>query len=591
MDLLSKAVDMLKTTTLTENGHEAYHDYYFSSFLDQCVIFNTKAIGNRPGSKNSSGGISRTDFESHLDKLYTMLGNCNDEEYDKNICYLITLLFYFRDIQEGKGERDLFYWGYLWMYKKFPELMLHMLDLLVYDETTLEVTVGVPYGSWKDLNKLMEYSINDEHTTENSDIYTQLHDRIVKMYSFQLLFDKKTNMPSLAAKWAPRENKYVDNQTNLVELISNEMFGDIDTPSHRIKLYRKTISNLNKKINTVELLQCSNNWAGISPKNVPSKALKQYMKAFLYTNKSGSLRGNLEDRLACREKFLEEQHNAFVNPNTCAFNTKDLQPHEIISVLLQPYPSEDDINNMTALWNKYISNLKKDFFNEDGTPKMPKTLAMCDVSGSMDGLPMNAAIAITLLLIELLELNGNCALTFESEPHWVNFSKCTDLYSKVTTLKSAPWGGSTNISKAFNLILSAAVAAKLPQSAMFERLVILTDMQFDAADRADYYNRNTPSFTSFSSGYDKIKESFNTAGYKMPEIIFWNFRGNTNNHITEPSQTGVTMLSGFSGASILKDFFLDNITLSSSSIDKLKVNILDKPRYKAIYDTYNIINT
>ena len=68
-------------------------------------------------------------------------------------------------------------------------------------------------------------------------------------------------------------------------------------------------------------------------------------------------------------------------------------------------------------------------------------------------------------------------------------------------------------------------------------------------------------------------------------------RGNTNNHITEPSQTGVTMLSGFSGASILKDFFLDNITLSSSSIDKLKVNILDKPRYKAIYDTYNIINT
>ena len=77
MDLLSKAVDMLKTTTLTENGHEAYHDYYFSSFLDQCVIFNTKAIGNRPGSKNSSGGISRTDFESHLDKLYTMLGNCN----------------------------------------------------------------------------------------------------------------------------------------------------------------------------------------------------------------------------------------------------------------------------------------------------------------------------------------------------------------------------------------------------------------------------------------------------------------------------------------------------------------------------------
>ena len=596
MDLFSKAVNLFKkkqlnNETVTEKGHEAYNDNYVRSFLDQCVILNTKAVGSRPGAKNNTGGIERKEYEQYFERLYSILIECDEETYNTNICYMITLLFYFRDIQEGKGERDLFYWGYLWMYRKFPEIMLHMLDLLVYEETTLEVKVGKPFGTWKDLNKIMEYCTEDKNADIACDIYTQLEEKIVKLYSFQLMFDKKSKNPSLAAKWAPRENKYVDKKTNLVELIAADMFGDIDNPSHRIKLYRKTISSLNKKINTVEQLQCDNRWSEISFGNVPSKALKQYMKAFLYITKKGELRGSQEDRFECRKKFLEERHKAATNPSESVFNTKDLQPHEIVGSILKD-SSEQNISNMTALWNKYISDLKEDFYDEEGKPKMPKTLAMCDVSGSMVGLPMDAAISTTILLIEMLGLNGNCVLTFESEPQWINLEDCPTLYSKIIKLKQAPWGGTTNFSSAFNLILSAAVDNKLPQEHMFERLVVLTDMQFDEADKPDFYYgcKSTKEYETFNSCYEKIKSAFIAANYKMPEIIFWNFRGNTNNHITETSQQGVTMLSGLSGTSMLKDFFLDEINLAATSIDKLQDNILHKSRHQCIYDTYIIVN-
>ena len=58
---------------------------------------------------------------------------------------LMVMAFQTRDIDEGKGERQLFYWMLLEMYKYFPETVLASLPL-----------IPARYGSWKDIKLLLE---------------------------------------------------------------------------------------------------------------------------------------------------------------------------------------------------------------------------------------------------------------------------------------------------------------------------------------------------------------------------------------------------------------------------------------------------
>jgi hypothetical protein len=82
-------------------------------------------------------------------------------------------------------------------------------------------------------------------------------------------------------------------------------------------------------------------------------------------------------------------------------------------------------------------------------------------------------------------------------------------------------------------------------------------MQFDAGDSS--WNETS---------YEMIKRQFETTGYSVPHIIFWNLRENTQGYQVLANRPNSTMLSGFSTR--MMDLFLQG------NLDELK-NVSNVP--------------
>jgi hypothetical protein len=94
----------------------------------------------------------------------------------------------------------------------------------------------------------------------------------------------------------------------------------------------------------------------------------------------------------------------------------------------------------------------------------------------------------------------------------------------------------TNLHSAFEEILRVAKAGKVSQENMPDSIVILSDMQFDSCVTYD------------DSALGMIKRKFAEAGYKMPQVIFWNLTARATNTPVKTNDKGVVLVSGFSPA-------------------------------------------
>jgi hypothetical protein len=77
--------------------------------------------------------------------------------------------------------------------------------------------------------------------------------------------------------------------------------------------------------------------------------------------------------------------------------------------------------------------------------------------------------------------------------------------------------------------------------------------------------------------FDAIRDKFNVHNLTMPEIIFWNLRGDTKDFPVSSNTPGVTLLSGFSPT--LLNSIVTGVTLTPYDILR---QILDNPRYDTI---------
>ena len=169
-------------------------------------------------------------------------------------------------------------------------------------------------------------------------------------------------------------------------------------------------------------------------------------------------------------------------------------------------------------------------------------IAMVDVSGSMDGDPMHAAIALGIRVAEKSKL-GQRVMAFSAVPSWVNLEQHDDFVSMVETICKCPWGLNTNFYAASTLILDAIIDSKLtPEEVEDMVLAIFSDMQIDQADTT----------SDKSSMYNIIKEKYAAAGmrlygkpFKPPHILLWNLRS-TDGFPCLSTQPSVSMMSGFS---------------------------------------------
>ncbi|CAH8389914.1 unnamed protein product [Eruca vesicaria subsp. sativa] len=99
-------------------------------------------------------------------------------------------------------------------------------------------------------------------------------------------------------------------------------------------------------------------------------------------------------------------------------------------------------------------------------------IAISDVSGSMEGTPMEVSVALGLLVSELSEEPWRGKLITFSETPELHLVEGDDLRSKTEFVRDMDWGGNTDFQKVFDLILKVAVEGKLKPEEMIKRVFV-----------------------------------------------------------------------------------------------------------------------
>ena len=495
---------------------------------------------------------------------------------------LYCLLAQTRDIIDGKGECQLTYMMLLVWYEFYPELALNALESLVHspmDSETKVVDVDFhPYGSWKDMKYFANYC--KLHGCSNNH---PLIKRIIYLINMQLHFDNlaldepihNVDEPihniSLAAKWIPRESS---NQFGwLNKLLAMDYYRDIMATSRAnqstaqtkcIMLYRKLLSKINKTLDTIQIKQCDHKWSSISHSKTTSVTFIKQSKALYNVDKKGNCRSSEPDRIKCAEnlkEFVAERVATGKEIKGGRVGMADFTKKAISLISSrQTLRHDETVLSEIALLNSQW----RDSSALNGP--LSDVIAMVDVSGSMEGDPINVAISLGIRVAEKSKL-GKRVMTFSSNPHWVRLSG--DYIDMVEQISKAEWGTGTNFYKALDLILDACIQNKvLPEVVGNMVLAIFSDMQIESGDSG---------YKSMQAG---IKQKYKNAGYNdIPHILFWNLRS-TGGFPTLMSEPNVSTMSGFSPA-LLNQFCEKGIAgLSAANPWTSLVESLFTDRYK-----------
>jgi hypothetical protein len=379
----------------------------------------------------------------------------------------------------------------------------------------------VDYGCFKDLlvlNSMGQHSLM--YNPELQLMAAMLRDDFNKLSAATAAGTPNISI-SLVAKWAPTEGCSFDKRFGSARILA-ELCG------WNKRTYRKNISFLRKHLDILERHESLNEWELIDFQKVPSVAMKKQKKAF--------------------ERHLPNQFHVYleaVMAGKAKMNSKGVQPHELVRTYLHGNHVIDQA--VDAQWNALLTRLKSVGLFKDA-------VAVCDVSGSMSGVPMEVSIALGILVSELSAPPfNNKIITFSATPAWHNIVG-DNLSDKVNNLSKAAWGMNTDFIAVFNMLLTEAKAYRLTPEQMIKKIFVFTDMQFDTATNAQKYQ----------SAFKVVKTMYDTAGYKVPQIIFWNLRDTKSSFPVRKDTPGVALMSGFS-AEMLK-LFLDDEEITPYSM-------------------------
>jgi hypothetical protein len=317
---------------------------------------------------------------------------------------------------------------------------------------------------------------------------------------FSLIRTALSNGDGLCAKWMPRKGVEANKLRKLFKV----------TP----KQYRKMLVGLT---NVVESKMCAGDWESIEYSKLPSLASSRYQKTF---NRKDGERYNVY-----KQSLLD---------GTAKVNAGAVYPYDIIKSMSMG--GDEIVNNKQ--WESLPNWMEGS--NERILPVVDVSGSMCDTVGCNPNLScMDVAISLGLYISERNEGNFKDAfITFSSNPQ-LQYLKGS-LKERLTQLRRADWGMSTDLEAVFNLILNQAKINNVSENNMPTKILILSDMQFNQATRKD------------SLGAQSMIESmYEELGYKKPDIIYWNLNAIGGNFPVEFDKDGTALVSGFS-PSILK---------------------------------------
>ena len=311
----------------------------------------------------------------------------------------------------------------------------------------------------------------------------------------------------LCAKWLPRQGAEANKIRSYLKLTPKE--------------YRKLLVGLS---NTVEQKMCAREWDGIVYPHVPSVAAGRYQKAFLKHDPKGY--ADYKAKLVTGEAKI----NASVS-----------YPYDVIRSL-----THGDREVAIAQWKALPNYLEGSDEN---------IMPVVDVSGSMGSVASGSVtaldVAISLGLYVSERMGGvfkDQFITFSGAPAMLHLKG--DLGQRYDQMARSDWGMNTDLGAVFKLILNAAVKSKVDQKDMPTKILILSDMEFDSCVTVNskstsgrYSSGGSPVSVS---AMEFIEAEYAAAGYKVPQVVFWNLNGRSGNSPVTYNKIGTALVSGFS---------------------------------------------
>lgn len=470
---------------LTENGAVGY-----VSTGDVLTDLNFKVSSMR-------FGVSDVDK-----RLFVQAMDCNLE-------YAIKWLFFMRDVRGGMGERNAFQ-------------QLYMLYAVCYpNEAKATLKLIAEFGRWKDVIDIINMDVADNlggmelvKDVLNNDIQNCMLGKPI----------------SLLAKWLPSINASGKARRQAKRFAAAFGFS--------YATYRKMLSKLRAYLDVTEVKTCSNRWGEIDYNKVSSNANKRYLNAF--KKHDGA-------------RYLEHCTKAMdTSADTGVKMHADvLFPHEIWEKYTQlsglswfdghyhneydHYVSPADIS-LEALW-KNLPDL-----GECGN-----TMVVVDGSGSMTmncGSVKAIDISRSLGVYFAERCQGefhNILMEFSNRPKLIDLNGCETLRDKILEMSKYTDCSNTDIEAVFMLVLQTAINAKMKQSDLPDRILIVSDMEFDCAT-----NNTKCVVYGMKALFDELADRYAEYGYKLPKLVFWNVNSRTNTIPMTENEMGVILVSGFS---------------------------------------------
>lgn len=430
----------------------------------------------------------------------------------------LKVIFYLSDIREGQGRRDFF--------------RLALLEVINYNIKVAEQLLSyIPeFGRWD----YLYWFIN-----------TPLERAAFKVFAAEVERAVDNKEASLVFKWLASEDASSKETIHNAKL-TRKYFG------LTAREYRKLLSWGRKELGNavVERKMSANEWLSIDYSRVPSVAMKNYRKAFERHN---------PDHF---ESFISD-----VKSGKTKINSSVLYPSDIARADDQSHGLSRDalVEQWKALPNYLSENVR--------------ALAVVDTSGSMtwgsNPIPIDVATALGVYLGERIvgEFN-NTVISFSAQAKLIELQG-KDALQKIQYLKRKSINENTNLQSVFALLLDTARQHSVPASEMPNRIIIISDMEFDRATSGwnwrDGQHNNT-------TNLEAIKQKYELSGYEFPQIIFWNVEARNQQVAATVNESGVILVSGYSPV-IMKSVLSDEPYITPY---KAMLHTVDVPRYSFI---------
>jgi len=599
----------------------------FDSLLDLIFKEIRKNIGSHIElQKSSNSEIYDKDLDTKKNKFIAEIFILKSY-----LSYLFKLIGQTRDIVHGKGERDLTYMLISVWYNYLPIPAMFALRLITQnmEDSSVAELDGLPelfssYGSWADIKHFCNYLHTREKDEKKKNV---LIDTALGLLNHQLAVDKRNwdkamdeyindstvntmslktrpcgrDVMSFAAKWAPREkSKFGWMFDRLAEqycslyLEKDEYIAKNDNIDKKNRYYRKLISKLNRELDTVQIKQCSNQWADINPQNVSITTMMKQNKAFMNMNSHHHPRGrrnkkstrvendsHTEDREICASNFRDFYHDfcdtEFGNENEKPKRNKKtvVSISEYVKKAIQISESRsaykpNDENHDIALQVQWLNHYwKKASVNSDPGHSEHKgtNIPILDISCDLSASEIHTAIGLAILVAQRSTFKR--IMISDHNPEWIviaEHDEFTDIVQRIYAyVKRAT---DFNITKTFDLICQT---------------IDLTGLSTDEVSRFNFVIITR--FVDHSNiSWKQLFDDFYIKTSAEPYMIYWNINEHKmgEHDVNELIEMKEKMLLLSGGSFAMLEYFnkfgmegLRNMTPYQYILE-----ILDAPRYR-----------